>query len=147
MTAGEPPKRPRTGMFVELMRRRYYYQTDDNDLAEELDANPAAGWVYGMLGAGTIVAYGALCLVQGAGWFPFLPVRGQRGLFHFVEGPTAVSAAWVVIGCGLQLHFHSFWGTHRTLSRYHEPAWFVALCLTLVAAAVFVYVQFWPGRP
>ena len=142
MTAGEPPKRPRPGLFVELMRRRYYYQTDENDLTEELDANPAAGWIYGVLGAGTIVAYWTMCLVQGYGWILNPHPKGMHRhepLLAKVEGPTAFWLAWAIIGLGLMLHFHSFWGTHRKLSRYHEIPWFAALSGTLFFAGMLAY--------
>lgn len=108
-----------------------------HELSEEFDANPAAGWVYGVLGALVVAGYGLSCLVNGYGYCPFL--RRGDGLFSRVEGEQAVCAGGIYIGLGLMLHFHSFWGTHRRLSRYHEPAWFGAVCATLLAAGMLAY--------
>lgn len=138
MNGGEQQKPSQPGLFTRIVRRRYGNAGDDyTQLAEALDDNPAAGWLYGAILAGLVASYGAIVIVQEAGVVPNLTRRGPWVVE--VVGPAAFWWGCTLIGGGLLLHFHSFWGTHRGLSRYHEIAWFAALPVTLVAAAMFAY--------
>jgi hypothetical protein len=137
MNSGDRPKPSRPGHFIRAWGRRYRDPTVEVDaLADEFDANPAAGWVYGVLAAGLIAAYGISCFLNGYGYC----LRGRGGFVRRYDGEAAYWLGGIYVGLGLMLHFHSFWGTQTRLSRYHELGFYAALVGTAVATARFVWL-------
>jgi hypothetical protein len=115
---------------------------DPEDLAGPPSGDNAKGWVYGVVFAGILGAYGLFCALTGHAVVPNITLRGvpplQPGLLRDVEGVDAVLTGIAIISVAAFAHFHWFWGNHRWLSRYYQIGKVAALGGIILSVAGLV---------
>jgi hypothetical protein len=80
-------------------------------LSGTTEAGPVKRWIYGLGGAGLLMAYGLWLLLSN--WPPVVVIaRGGR-----VTGLAAVALSVAPMAFGLFLHFHFLWTPHERLWR------------------------------
>ncbi len=80
-------------------------------LSGTTEAGPVKRWIYGLGGAGLLVAYGLWLLLSN--WPPVVVIaRGGR-----VTGLAAVALCVAPMAFGVFLHFHFLWTPHERLWR------------------------------
>jgi hypothetical protein len=120
------------------------------DDAEDLAGPPAEGivatWGGGLILPIAAIGYGLYCIVTGEATIPNFtlgPVVGGIARTKVVQDAAATSLGLVLCFVGCFAHFHWFWGNHRRLCRYYEPAQVVALVGLIPSLAWFLYSIAW----
>jgi hypothetical protein len=92
---------------------------DPEDLAGPPSGDNAKGWVYGVVFAGILGAYGLFGVFTGHAVVPNITLRGvpqvQPGLLRDIQGADAVLTGITIFFVAAFAHFHWFWGNHRWL--------------------------------
>jgi hypothetical protein len=124
------------------------YPHDDElyDTISDIAGPPAGGkpeaWIYGVIAALPLAAYGLYCLISQHAWFPPIGIRGlpqqHRGLQEHT-GYLAMAQGLVWLAVAMYLHFQYFWSQSPRLFRYYEIGRLIALLLFIAALVWWIY--------
>jgi hypothetical protein len=111
------------------------------DVAGPPEGGKAEGWIYGVILALPLAAYGVYCMFTQHAWFFALRIKGipPNKIFHLYTGPLAIALGLIWFAVAMYLHFHYFWSQSPRLFRYYEIGRFVAIMLFIAAIGWWIY--------
>ncbi|WP_442508299.1 hypothetical protein SH528x_007265 [Novipirellula sp. SH528] len=119
------------------------------DLADRLTEPPNGGpiqmWSVGAFLSAVVTFFGVSCCITQRATTLNITTRGfrplGRGLWVDIAGTHAVTFGLLLIGIGLFMHFHWFWGNHKRLFLYHEIPKYAAAVGVIAAMIAHVFTM------
>ena len=117
------------------------------DLDGRLPSNRVSAWMFGVVVAGPLVAYGAYCLLKQHAWIVLVRLGGtawdRQGPVFQWHGQPAMALGLIFMGAGLFAHFQCFWAPDRILGRFADIGKLVALLLLIAGLGWWTYLTIW----